>query len=131
MFLGLIFILGLFFIGAIYYILNLTPKPQFNFSGVSLTSEPVSLELNLNSPDDEIIVFDPDLLISGETTKGSTVILSLFEDDIPLEVSSDGNFSYTLKLDTGYNRLVVTSFDPNGNSKTESRTIYYSKEKIE
>jgi hypothetical protein len=63
MFLGLIFILGLVFIGAIYYILNLTPKPQFNFSGVSLTSEPVSLELNLNSPDDEIIVFDPDLLI--------------------------------------------------------------------
>jgi hypothetical protein len=70
-------------------------------------------------------------LISGETTKGSTVILSLFEDDIPLEVSSDGNFSHTLKLDTGYNRLLVTSFDPNGNSKTESRTIYYSKEKIE
>lgn len=128
--LGFIFVAGLVFIGSIYYILHMTPKPQLTFSGVSLTSEPVSLELNLDSPDDETVVFEPDLLISGKTT-GTIVILSLKNSDQPLVINKDGNFSYTAKLDLGYNRFIITSFDNQGNSKSEGRIVYYSREKLE
>lgn len=129
--LGFLFVAGLVFLGTIYYILHQTPPPQFNFSGISLTSEPVSLELNLSSPDDEIIVSEENLLISGTATKNSILILSSLDSDLPININPDGSFSYTAKLDTGYNRFLVTAFDDNGNSKTDGRTVYFTKEKLE
>lgn len=94
-------------------------------SSAPVTSEPISLSLNLSSPDNNLLVFDSDILVSGKTSSQATLILSLDEDDFAMEVDTSGNFSSTLKLKNGVNHLIVTVFDHQGNSKSESRTIYF------
>ena len=95
-----------------------------------VTSKPVSLTLDLSSPDDNLLVFDPDILIQGKTIPAATVILSLDDTDQILPTDDQGNFSKTIKLQNGVNQFTVQVFDNLGNTKSESRTIYYSTEKI-
>lgn len=125
-----VFLLGLGSIVGVYLIVN--PKNNNNplaFEG-PVTSEPVSLILNLTSPDDNTLVFDSDLLIQGQVSKGSFVLLSLNEKDQILDMSDKGDISKTIKLEDGVNKIMVTVFDNQGNSKTEKRTVFYSTEKI-
>lgn len=95
-----------------------------------VTSEPVSLTLNLSSPEDNMLVFDTDLLLQGKTSPQAVVVLSLNDTDEAIEASSQGSFSTTLKLEEGINQVSVTVFDSLGNSKSIDRTIYYSEEKL-
>ena len=95
-----------------------------------VTQEPVSLTLNLSSPEDNLLGFTTELLVQGQTTSGAVVILSANDLDNVLEVGSGGTFSTTVKLQSGLNQVAVAAFDKVGNSKSENRTIYYSTEKI-
>ncbi len=99
-----------------------------NFSPV--TQEPVSLTLNLSSPDDNSLVFSEDLLIQGKASPKTVVILSTNTQDYLLEPNKQGDFSITVKLQEGLNLLSVNAFDNLGNNKSENKTIYYSEEKI-
>lgn len=127
-----ILISGLTFIGGLYYILNYQyQKPTTSrLEDGPVTSAPVSLILNLNSPDDSLLTSDPDILVSGKSSPNAVVILNLNEDYSSLEANERGDFSATLKLIGGVNKLTLTAFDNLGNSKTENRTLYYSTEKI-
>lgn len=115
---------------ALYFYINQNPSGVNFAQSEPVTREPVSLIFNLSSPDDNLLTFDSDLLVTGKTSPGSVIIISLNDDDQSLEVSSQGDFSTTLKLQPGVNSLTIASFDLLGNSKSEERTIYYSKEKI-
>lgn len=95
-----------------------------------VTQEPVSLTLNLSSPNNNQLVFDPNLLVQGQTESGTVAILSSENTDLVLDINDQGNFSTTTKLLPGLNQLTLTVFDNQGNSKSEARTIYYSTEKI-
>lgn len=107
-----------------------TAAQKLNILNQPVTSKPVSLTLNISSPDDNLLVFDSDLLIQGTTMPNNIVILSLTDSDLNLQADKDGNFSTTLKLKSGVNQITVTTFDDQGNSKSDSRTVYYSTEKI-
>lgn len=124
---------GLTFIAGLYYILNY----QYQSSNISpllsgspVTSEPVSLTLNLTDPGDNLLTTSAAILVSGKTSPMGIVILNLNEDYSSLEATTGGDFSATLKLAGGVNKLKVTVFDSLGNSKTDTRTLYYSTEKI-
>lgn len=125
-----IFITGLLLLGGLYILLNQETLKKQEIGINPVTSEPVSLSLNLSSPDENLLVFEPDILIQGQTTPNSTVLLSAEDKDIMIDTTPDGNFSLTLKLKQGLNNLSLTVFDPLGNSKSENRTVYYSQEKI-
>lgn len=114
-----------------YYFWGSYKKPisPFIASG-PVTSSPVSLILNLSSPDDNLLIFDADLLVQGKTSKGAGVIISSNEEDQIIEPGNQGNFSATLKLQQGVNNLLVSTFDNLGNIKSEQRIVYYSKEKL-
>ena len=128
--LSIIFLLSLGYLGGIYFLLN-QPFERFEQKEWNpVTSLPVSLTLNLSSPDNNLLVTNPDLLIAGKTTPGAIVILSSHTNDLVLEPTKTGDFSTTIKLQTGLNNLTVSVFDNLENSKSEERTIYYSKEKI-
>lgn len=124
-----ILLIGFAFLGLMYLFLN----PSTASTPLSLqkpvTTEPVSLTLNLSSPDNNLLVFDPDILVQGQTSEGATVILDTDNADFVPDLSG-GNFSATVKLQPGLNQLTVTSFDDTGNSKSENRVVYYSTEKI-
>lgn len=121
-----------FSLGGIFWLDKiLNPQIKNNYLlGLPVTREPVSLILNLHSPDDDLITYDSELLVSGKTLPKATVLLSLSQKDLVIEVTSFGDFSTTISLNPGVNQILVASFDNLGNSKTENRTVYYSQEKI-
>ena len=95
-----------------------------------VTKEPVSLTLNLSAPEDNLLVFDSDLLIAGKTSPKANVIISLDEDNFALEANDRGDFSTTVKVKNGPNKITVSSFDNLGNKKEENRMVFYSTEKL-
>ncbi len=76
------------------------------------------------------MVFDPDLLIDGVTSPNSIVIITDEDLDRVVTTNNQGYFSYTAHLSEGINQFQINVFDNYGNSKSEFRSIYYSKEKI-
>lgn len=108
------------------------PKGSTAVSPVTkpVTSKPVSLTLNLSAPEDNLLTFDPDLLLQGKTSPQAKVILILEKEDLALEANNFGDFSTTVKLTEGVNNITVAAFDNLGNKKSEERTVFYSKEKI-
>lgn len=128
--LSAILLLSLGFLIFTYYRGHFQPSLTILTSTGPVTQEPVSLTLNLASPDDNLLVFDPDILIEGKTTPGSTALLSFDDNDQVINVNNTGDFSATAKLQSGINQFIITVFDESGNTKTEERTVFYSTEKI-
>lgn len=114
--------------------LSVLPKGDKNglygSTGQPVTREPIGLILNLDSPDDNLLVNSPNLLVQGKTLANIVVILSQNKEDLILQSSLAGDFSTTITLAEGVNQFNVAVFDDKGNSKIEGRTIFYSKEKI-
>ncbi len=128
--LTLLLLLGIAFIIILYFLINPGSTQKYGFDGSPVTNAPVSFVLNVTSPDDNSLVNDPNVLLQGKTSPQATIIVSFDNKDQSVEVDKDGNFNATLKMDAGVNNFSITAFDNTGNSKTESRTLYYSKEKI-
>lgn len=130
--LGIAIVLGLSLIVGVWFYLQKEPNVNNSYLGNNnpVTSEPVSLTLDLGSPDDNQLVFNNDLLIQGTTLPHAIVIVSTNKNDIVVESGDNGDFSADLKLLPGVNQFSVTAFDDSGNTKIEKRTVYYSTEKL-
>lgn len=126
-----ILIFGIASIVFLYFLLNPRQNPvAFLDNYQPVTSLPVSLNLDISSPDDNLLLFDGDLLISGKTVPGALVLITTNDQNLLFNAASDGYFSKTIKLQSGVNQFTISSFDNLGNYKTEFRTIYYSEEKL-
>lgn len=129
----LLLVLGLSFFLGIYFYLN-KDNPKVNFKNYyPVTRKPTSLNLEINNPDDEIIVSDKNLIISGSTEPFTTLVISNLtsEENLGLEANQKGEFSKIIPLEIGVNIIKLTAFDSSGNSKEEIRTIYFTQEKID
>ncbi len=117
----------------IFYLYKTLNPESLNLSlldGGPVTSAPVSLTLSISSPDDNQLLFTPDILIQGKTIPNALVLISSDNLDSTLTASNKGDFSYTATLPEGATNFTVMVFDNEGNSKSEERLVYYSKEKI-
>ncbi|RJP46531.1 MAG: hypothetical protein C4584_01470 [Armatimonadetes bacterium] len=125
-------VFGLIFFVLLYLQLktSLEDPPSLTSGFFPVTREPVSLMLNLSSPENNLLVFDPNLLIQGTSSPNSMIIITTSKEDFSLEPDNQGYFSYTLELEQGLNEFSITAFDVLGNSKSSERVVYYSKEKI-
>lgn len=126
----IILLLGSAFFIALHLFVNPTQNPLTISNYQPVTSKPVSLTLNLSSPDNNLLVYDPNLLISGQTSSGILVLITVNDSNQTINASSQGDFSLTVKLQPGSNQLIVSAFDNQGNYKTEERSIYFSEEKL-
>lgn len=122
--------LGLLFFGGLYYILyeDQFRKPDQNYNPV--TKEPQSFILEVKSPEDDTLTYDPTLIVSGKTGPDAAVIVTSGENDLGFQSGPDGQFSKVFNLSGGANIVEITAFDPQGNSKTITKSIYYEQEKI-
>lgn len=130
----LILILALVYLGGIYYILN---KDNYNFdlNNYKIVTRPIqSFNLILNYPEDNSVVFEKNISLSGVGAPSSTIILTVGDfqnqETLGFEADSKGNFSRVISLSLGLNKISINSFDRLGNSKTLVKTIYYSEEAI-
>lgn len=94
-----------------------------------VTRAPLSLNLEIKSPDDELLVFDKNIIVSLKTTPFATVVIT-GKDTLGGEANDKGELSKIVTLGEGINELKVTVFDGSGNSKSDQRVIYYSEEKL-
>lgn len=123
-----ILIVGLAFIGWLYFFLQEPSKIPSNSSPI--TTEPASLTLEVNSPEDDLLSFKDEILVSGKTQAGSTVLISTDDNDQIVKTSSTGAFSADFPLELGVNNITIAVFDESGDSRTVEKMVYYSKEKI-
>ena len=128
--------LALLIIGLTFFIsLSIYLNPDY-FKAKNLkdylpvTTKPISFNLDINNPEDELLLFENSTLISGKTSPNATVVISSEDFDIGMQTNNQGEFSKLIELSEGINLIQITAFDQNGNSKEAIRTIYYSKEKL-
>ncbi len=128
----LILLIGLAFLGGIYYVLNVQYQTQLTdpFANGPVTTLPKTLVLTLDQPDDDNLSFDSSVVISGQTAPHKDVLIYTDTQNVVISSKSDGSFSTVLNLDVGVNNITVAVFDNNGESKNLQRTVYYSKEQI-
>lgn len=125
-----ILILGFAFLIVLHFYVNPKQIPVTFQDYQPVTSLLVSLTLDLSNPDDNLLVFDSSVLVSGKTVPGTLVLITANDQNQLLTASSDGYFSQTVKLQSATNQLSISAFDSLGNYKSEQRTIYYSEEKL-
>jgi hypothetical protein len=126
----LILLVALGFFMYLHFFVNPKEEPSTILNYQPVTTNPLSLTLNLSSPDDNLLVYDTNLLVSGQTTSGTLVLITINENNQTLNASKQGDFSQTVKLQSGINQVIVSVFDNQGNYKSEERSIYYSEEKL-
>lgn len=93
------------------------------------TPTPKASVLAIESPLPESIENTSDLLVSGTTTSGSTVVIAGPSDETAVAVGDDGKFAGKLTLVEGKNDITVTSLTGTKTS-TQTVTVYFSEENL-
>ena len=113
------------FKNSLYFILEdpkTKEKKQSNVYQVIYKKEKPKLEII--SPKDQEKINQEEIVIIGKTDKEVMVKIN----DLPVVVSATGQFSYSLKLQSGENKIIVTATDIAGNQETKELTVIYQKE---
>lgn len=127
----LILILGLIFLFMLYYVLNIQyQKSTTPFSQGPVTSTPKSLRLDLDQPEDDTLTFQSSIIVSGQTSSVKDVLVYSDSENLVIKSNSKGSFSTVLNLKEGINVITVAVFDNSGDSRSITKTVYYSKEKL-
>lgn len=127
----LICIISLIFLGGLYYILNIQYQPpKDKFAQGPVTSQPKTLRVDLDQPDEDALFFEPEIIVSGKTGPNLEVLITTDYTDLVIKSKPDGKFSTILKLDEGPNKITAVVFDSTGDTRSVERHVYYSKEKI-
>lgn len=126
----LLLTLGLIASGGLYYLLHVDTGSQGIKNYIPVTHKPSSFSLEINNPEDNIMVSDKNLVISGKTSPKSPVILTNGITSTGVDADANGNFSQVLTLAKGLNEITISSFDQDGNQKTENLNVYFSEEKL-
>ena len=126
-----ILIAGLIFLSGLYYILNIQyQKPTSLFYGGPVTTSPKTLKIDLDQPDNDSLIFQSSILVSGRTAPLNEVLIFTDTQDLIIKSKKDGSFSTEINLDEGENKITAVVFDQIGDFRSSERSVYYSKEKL-
>jgi hypothetical protein len=128
----MILLLGLLFCAGIYVFLHVdifqkTASSQY----LPVSKEPSSFSLDVHSPENDILSFEKDIVVSGKTAPRAVVIITLNNQTVGFEASDKGDFTRVIPLEKGPNILAINSFDSQGNSKQITKHLYFTEEKLE
>ena len=128
----LILAVGLFLIVTLYYLVNIQYRQTANpySQGLTVTTPPKSLRMDLNQPDDDLLTFTKEVIVSGQTGPNMDVLISSQSQDLIVKSTPEGKFSTIFDLNAGVNEISVVVFDATGDTRSETRTVYFSEEKI-
>lgn len=93
-----------------------------------LNNSPDSLSITLAKPDDNVVVGDDVIEVSGLTKPDSWINITSEVVDYVIKSTSDGSFKQEVELESGVNQIALTVFDDDGNSATEDVIVVYSTE---
>ena len=133
--------IGLLITGVLLLGPNLTkmlPKiklPAFTISQTKpktvpgVTPTPAQSTLTIDSPLSEAIENSADLLVSGASSPGSTVVIAGPLDDSTVLVQADGKYAGKITLTEGKNDIIVTSYSK-AKQSNQTVTVYYTPESL-
>lgn len=118
---------GLFVAGIAFYIYQttktLSPTSIQTITVQKPTPSANDVPLVIENPADESVVTSKILQITGKTDSKATVVVTTDTNDVVVQPSSDGNFSLTITLDSGENRILITSIMPDGTESQKTLTV--------
>ena len=104
------------------------------------TNEPFSTEnenietsnnkLNIISPEDNLLVSNSALNITGNTINNSQIIINTATENFTGQSDQDGLFNIPIKIEAGFNIIKISAIDPQGNQLDTEINITYSTAKI-
>lgn len=124
-------IAGLAFLASLYFYLNKDFSKPSIANYIPVTQKPASFSLEVNNPEDQLLTYNKTIVISGKTSPKATVIISTNASDAGLEADSKGEFSTVVDLKPNINDLKISAFDEFGNTQSNTRTVFYTEEKIQ
>lgn len=127
----LILVTGLLYLVGLYYILNIQYQgiKSYSLKG-PVTTLPKSLRIDLEQPDDNNLTYQSSIIVSGKTAPNTEVLIFTDSQDLVIKSKPDGSFSTVVKVDEGANLITAVVFDITGDSRSDVRTVFYSKEKL-
>jgi hypothetical protein len=128
--LSLIFLLSLAGIGGLYYYIN-SEKFDSSFKYLPVSQDPISFSLTVSSPEDNTLVQDGSVIVSGRTAPFASLIVIDGEQTTAFDAQSNGDFSKIITLSEGPHVLQINAFDKTGAVKTVSKSVYYTKESLD
>jgi hypothetical protein len=133
--LSFIFILlGLLVAGGGFYLYQLTKTiPDSKLNTVTVKSPTPTPDtsgdlLTVDSPNDESVVDNRIVTISGKTTPDATLIISTDTTDQVVKPTTTGTYTLTQTIETGTNLITIRAVFSDGLEKRVDRTVTYSTE---
>jgi hypothetical protein len=135
------FVIGLFITGMLLVgpkIVQSLPKINIKLPAISQffpkptpTSAPAPAEFSvtIDSPIPESIESEDEVLVSGSTDSGSTIVIEGNVNDVLVEVKDDGKYAGKITLVEGENTITVTSYNKE-KRVTEAVTVFYTPEEF-
>lgn len=90
----------------------------------SIFYKPDKPKLEIKEPIDNTIINSQEIKIIGETDKETFIKIN----GLPVVVDASGNFSNSVKLNEGENKITITAEDQAGNIEEKIITVFYQKE---
>lgn len=105
-----------------------TTKPQTTTIPTPTPIPVQKLQISVATPEDNIVVTEPEIIISGLTRTNVIVAIILDNNQYLVESGNDGSFSKEIELEKGTNTIKVSASDTNQISQTKTLHIVYSTE---
>lgn len=126
---------GLLVAGIVFYLYQTTKTiPSSKIKPIAITiptpTPKPSIFLSLITPNDESVVSNKTLNISGKTAPDATIVIISKNFEQVVSPSLNGDFSATLTLSSGSNVIEITAIASNGEQTKINRTVTYSLEEF-
>ena len=102
--------------------LTTTPTPTPTATPIP---SPAALSLTVTEPQDESVVDTLNITVSGKTTPGAVVSVSVNDNVDMANVGSDGAFSLAVTLEEGPNSIEIIASDQTGNEMSSMLSVVY------
>lgn len=127
---SLIFLVSLAGIGGLYYYIN-NDKFDSSFKYLPVSQDPISFSLTVSSPENNTLVQDGSVIVSGRTAPFASIVVIDGEQTTAFDAQSNGDFSKIITLSEGAHILQISAFDKTGALKTVSKYVYFTKESLD
>ena len=107
-----------------------SPTPEAVMASPTTTAASASISLSLTQPADESLVNSNKVTVTGKTAAGAVVVITDEDNQQIITADDQGNFSKEISLIAGYNEILITAYDKNGNKAEQSVVVTYSTAKI-
>lgn len=104
---------------------SFTPKDR-NTKNTPAPSATPSFKIVLNTPENEDVVTEEKVAVSGLTAPLSWITLSGNDSDYIIQADEKGNFEEVVELTGGVNQIKITAFDKNGAESGTRVLVVYS-----